>query len=104
MRLHLIGLLGLGPSPCLLPSALAHHVESKYTPTQTYSTIRLGGDAGSRTRVHSAFTWKGLQQYNNYTARIFIGQPSRPTTLFDLTAKSCLSKLTNTKYHYLCLD
>jgi len=40
MRLHLIDLLGLGPSPCLLPSALAHHVETgrahqKYIVTRT---------------------------------------------------------------------
>jgi len=34
MRLHLIGLLGLGPSPCLLPSALAHHVETLSSPTK----------------------------------------------------------------------
>ena len=84
MRLHLIKLLGLGPLLCLLPSALAHHVESMYTPIKNALQgcplsrgvqCPFGGGAGSRTRVHSAFTWKELQQYRYYTIHLFIGQP-----------------------------
>ena len=86
MRLHLIDLLGLGPSPCLLPSALAHHVEtgrahhkkttwsSNKTPTTgpllLWSIFGIlpcqspyGGPGENRTPVHSAFTWKELQQF-----------------------------------------
>ena len=32
-------------------------------PTQAYLAIHLGGDAGNRTRVHSAFIWKDVQQF-----------------------------------------
>ena len=114
MRLHLIDLLGLGPSPCLLPSALAHHVETlsspskvilphffyfwingfllaqqrpgvdrrnqntKYIEPMPFHKIPFGGDAGNRTRVHSAFTWKELQQYRYYTTHLFMCQ-SEPT-------------------------
>jgi hypothetical protein len=46
MRLHLIELLGLGPSPCLLPSALAHHVETLSSPpkhTRQYTWVEMPG-------------------------------------------------------------
>ncbi len=36
--------------------------------------IHSGGDAGLCPRVHSAFTWKELQQYSYYTAKIFMSQ------------------------------
>jgi hypothetical protein len=83
MRLHLIELLGLGPSPCLLPSALAHHVETGraqrnilcyMSPLRACGRIYFGGPGENRTPVHSAFTWKELQQYRYYTTHLFMCQ------------------------------
>jgi len=48
MRLHLIELLGLGPSPDLLPSVLAHHVDSNSSPpkhTDQYARVEMLGVA-----------------------------------------------------------
>lgn len=45
------------------------------SPVRASGRIYFGGSGENRTPVHSAFTWKELQQYSNYTTSLFIGQP-----------------------------
>ena len=73
-RLRLLFLLDLQSSPTVLPSVLAHHVDPNSSPPK-YISIHLGGDAGSCTQVHSAFTWKELQQFLYYIFNPVLGQP-----------------------------
>ena len=90
MRLHLIKLLDLQSSPTVLPSALAHHVESITPPSEEelgpitagpFLVVRsmhpakssFGGSGRICTAVHSAFTWKELQQFFNRSAQFLCG-------------------------------
>ena len=75
LRLHLRFLLGLRPSPLVLPSLLSHPVETMAGPLGSILTflmsllamcqpnILYGGPGGSRTRVQESFTSKELQQF-----------------------------------------
>jgi len=84
MLLHLRDLLDLQSSPTVLPSLLAHHVETgrahhKKTNARTiaithsttifilrlfsYIIFSYGGPGENRTPVHSAFNLKELQQF-----------------------------------------
>ena len=83
MRLHLIDLLGLGPSPCLLPSALAHHVDPNSSPpkhTGQYTWVEMLGVAPRSTAPSLGRNYNNiaiiLQEY------LSVNQ-ARPTTNFD---------------------
>ena len=85
MFLHLHSLLDLQSSPTVLPFSLSHHVETMSSPTKhtratpllpiTRFGICFGGDVGDRTRVHSAFTTKELQQF--FTTAILLQNPNK---------------------------
>ena len=63
MLLHLRILLGLRPSPLVLPCSLSHAVETWSSPQKILVKILSGGDEGNRTPVRRAFMSKGLQQF-----------------------------------------
>ena len=84
-RLRLRDLL-FGTICVLLPSLLAHHVETSRAQQSILKSDRcrlitsmypicFGGPGENRTPVHSAFDLKELQQYTNYTTIIFMSQP-----------------------------
>ena len=93
MRLHLIELLDLQSSPTVLPSALAHHVDPNSSPpkhTRQYTWVEMLGVAPRSTVPSLGRNYNNiaiiLQEY------LSVNQ-ARPTTLFDLTAKSYLPKV-----------
>ena len=66
LRLHLRVLLGLRPSPIVLPSLTICPIDYQSTPTQIHFSIHLGGGGGIRTRVLNTSSLKELQQYDIY--------------------------------------
>ena len=88
MRLHLIMVLDLQSSPTVLPSALAHHVETLSSPpkhTRQYTWVEMPG-------IEPGSTAPSLgRNYNNIViirhTYLCVNQ-ARPTTLFVLTANS----------------
>jgi hypothetical protein len=100
MRLHLIKVLDLQSSPTVLPSALAHHVETLSSPpkhTRQYTWVEMPG-------IEPGSTAPSLgRNYNNsyiiYLIRFLVNQ-ARPTTNFDQNWKLQNQQKNNSYHNY----